>query len=100
MTTAIRFGRITDPTRTHQFFWAVAATDWDRFRACYDREEDLTIEPFEFTDPQITTETADWIDASTSEHGKSPAVMVGSIENGHWVNWNLTDLPVPPIPAN
>lgn len=95
----IAFGRITDPTRQHQFFWAVPAADWNQFRAIYDADELLTIEPFQFTDPDIVAATEAWIDEGANDSNKLPAVMVGSIENGRWVNWNLTDVPKPPIPA-
>ncbi|MFJ3811537.1 hypothetical protein ACIPWE_34885 [Streptomyces sp. NPDC090073] len=30
---------------------------------------------------------------------KPPMVMVGSIENGRWVNWNLAGVPTPPVPT-
>lgn len=99
MSDTIRFGRITDPTGQHVFFYAVHATEWDRFRACYDRDEVLSIEPFGFTDPQITAATEAWVDAATQDEAKPAVVMVGSIENRRWVNWNLADVSPPPVAA-
>lgn len=98
MTDTVRFARITEPTGQHVFFYAVDATEWDRFRAAYDGEA-LGVEQFDFADPQITTATEAWVAAKTREHGKPPAVMVGSIENGRWVNWNLADVPPPAAAA-
>ncbi|MGW3958019.1 hypothetical protein ACWEKM_45830 [Streptomyces sp. NPDC004752] len=48
---AIRFAVITDPTRRHAFFWASAAADFDRMLAAYAADDELTAEPFEFTEP-------------------------------------------------
>ncbi|MFF3876002.1 hypothetical protein [Streptomyces sp. NPDC001978] len=95
----VSFGLITDPTRQHAFFCAVVASEWERFSAAYDRDDELNIEPFEFTDPLIVAQTQDWVAHASKEHGRPPMVMVGSIENGRWVNWNLPELPLPPVPT-
>lgn len=95
MSNAIRIGRITDPTGQHVFFYAVYAAGWDRFRAIYDRDELLSIEPFEFTDPLFSDTAEEWLDARTPEAGKPVMVLIGSIENKRWVNWNLPDVPKP-----
>lgn len=42
---AVRFARITDPTRRHSFFYATSAESLDRLLAAYDREDDLTAAP-------------------------------------------------------
>lgn len=95
----IRYALITDPTRQHAYFWAVRATGWTRFREAVDRDELLTIEPFDFGDPRVTAATETWITARIRETGKPTAVMVGSVDSGQWINWNLDDTLRPPVPT-
>ncbi|MGW3661310.1 hypothetical protein ACWD6R_39335 [Streptomyces sp. NPDC005151] len=95
----IRFAVIADPTRRHAFFVATPAEDFDRLVAAYAGERDLTVAPFEFTDPRIVFETQMWVAETRQETGRPPMLMVGSVENGQWVNWNLEALPRPPVPS-
>lgn len=99
MTESIRIACVTDPTRRHAFFMAAPASGFERLLAAYDRDEGLSAEPFEFTDPQITSETEAWIAAAAEESERPPLVMVGSVENGQWVSWNLASIPRPPVPT-
>lgn len=99
MTTAIRFHRVTDPTGRHAFYSALYAADSPRYVAAYERDAELNIEPFEFTDPAIVSETEAWLAEAAASSNRPPVVMVGSTENGHWVNWNLTRIPRPPAPS-
>ncbi|MGW2725368.1 AAA family ATPase [Streptomyces sp. NPDC001492] len=95
----IRFAVITDPDRRHAFFWAAPAESFDRLLAAWNRDEDLTAKPFEFTDPKTVAETRAWV-ADVQRSSDRPAmVMVGSVENGQWVNWNLEAVPRPPVPT-
>ncbi|AWN32613.1 hypothetical protein [Streptomyces sp. NEAU-S7GS2] len=96
---AVRFACITDPTRQHAFFCATATEAFDRMVAAYGREDDLTVTPFEFTEPKIVTETRAWVASVHHGGGHPPMVMIGSIENGQWVSWNLPTVPCPPVPS-
>ncbi|WP_331720476.1 hypothetical protein OG851_42670 (plasmid) [Streptomyces sp. NBC_00161] len=96
---AVRFAPITDPTRQHAFFWAAPAEAFDALLATWDRDEELTAEPFEFTDPRIVNEMRSWLADAQQESGRPATVMVGSVENGQWVKWNLETVPRPPVPA-
>lgn len=96
---AVRFVRITDPTRRHAFFWASAAEDFDRVLAAYDCDDELTAEPCEFTEPDIIAATQAWLIDQRRENDRPGMVMVGSVENGQWVNWNLEAVPRPPVPS-
>lgn len=96
----IRFACITDPTRQHAFFWATRTEDFDRLLAAYASDEELTAAPFEFTEPQIVAATQEWVaDNARQDNGRPQMVMVGSVENGAWVNWNLSTVPRPPVPS-
>ncbi|MFE1076649.1 AAA family ATPase [Streptomyces sp. NPDC058783] len=101
----IRFACVTDPTRRHAYFFATAEEDFDRLVAAYEREEDLTVTPFdtEFADPtidpRIYNETRVWVSLAREENDGPVMVQVGSVENGQWVNWNLPAVPRPPVPA-
>lgn len=99
MNETISFHCITDPTRQHAYFWALYTADSAGYVAAFERDPELSIQPFEFTDPAIVAETEAWLAAAAAESGRPPAVMVGSVEHGHWANWNLVDLPCPPVPA-
>ncbi|MFF9070559.1 AAA family ATPase [Streptomyces sp. NPDC014891] len=94
----IRFIVITSPDRRHAFYWATPAERFDQMLTLWNREEDITAEPFEFTDPLLVAETRAWIADTQRDTGSPANVMVGSVENGQWVNWNL-DVPRPPVPA-
>ncbi|MFF4763347.1 hypothetical protein [Streptomyces sp. NPDC001292] len=67
---AVRFARITDPTRRHAFFVATAEEDLDRLAAAYEREDDLTVTPVEFTDPWIVSETRGRVADTRQENGR------------------------------
>ncbi|MBD0844249.1 hypothetical protein [Streptomyces sp. TRM68416] len=101
----VRFACVTDPTRRHAYFLATAEEDFDRLVAAYQREDDLTVTPFEteFADPTIDptvyNETRVWISHARQENDGPVMVQVGSVENGQWVNWNLPAVPRPPVPA-
>ncbi|UZI34038.1 ATP-binding protein [Streptomyces sp. VB1] len=95
----VRFAVITDPDRQHAFFVATIAGDLDRLVGAYASERDLTVTPFEFTDPDIVFETQRWVSGTQQETGRSPMLLVGSVENGQWVNWNLEAIPRPPVPT-
>ncbi|AXE28292.1 hypothetical protein C0216_33095 (plasmid) [Streptomyces globosus] len=95
----IRFAVVTDPDRRHAFFWAAPAESFDGLLAAWNREDDLTAAPFEFTDPQLVAETRAWVAETQRETGRPATVMVCSIENGQWVNWNLAGLPHPLLPT-
>ncbi|WP_327332946.1 AAA family ATPase [Streptomyces anulatus] len=95
----VRFAVITDPDRRHAFFMATIAGDLDRLLGAYASERGLTVTPFEFTDPDIVFETQRWVSGTQQETGRSPMLLVGSVENGQWVNWNLGAVPRPPVPA-
>ncbi|MGC2997411.1 hypothetical protein ACPF8X_03140 [Streptomyces sp. G35A] len=99
--TPIQIGRLTDrATGKHQFFWATFASEWDRFATAHREAGEVHVERFEFTDTRITDATAEWLATLAQEKGQpGVCVLVGSIEDGHWANWNLTDVPAPPIPA-
>lgn len=94
----VRFACITDPTRQHTFFFAAAEEDFDRLVAAYEQEDDLTVAPLEFTDPRIVNETRVWVADARQDGGRPSMVMVGSVENGQWVNRNLPAVPRPPVP--
>lgn len=96
---AIRFACITDPTKQHGFFCATTAESFDRLLAAYEREDDLTARPWECSDPRIIAETSAWVADIQREAGRPPMVMIGSVENRRWVNWNLVDAPMPPVPT-
>ncbi|MFI2764895.1 AAA family ATPase [Streptomyces echinatus] len=96
---AVRFACITDPTTRHVFFCATTTETFDDLVAAYEREEDLTVQPWEFTDPRIIAETRAWVADAQRDSGRPPMVMVGSIEDGQWVNWNLPTVPRPPVPS-
>lgn len=99
MNKPIRFHCITDPTGQHAYFWALYAEDSAGYVAAFERDPELSIQPFEFTDSAIVSETEAWLAAAAAESGRPPVVMVGSVEHGHWANWNLADVPRPPVPA-
>ncbi|MBD3004808.1 hypothetical protein [Streptomyces sp. 5-10] len=85
----VRFARIATLDRRHAFYCAVRPGDWDRFISAYARTSDLTVEPFEFGSAAILDATAGWIADKSRESDRPPMVMIGSTENGRWVNWNL-----------
>ncbi|MFJ4008003.1 hypothetical protein ACIPWL_31805 [Streptomyces sp. NPDC090023] len=95
---AVRFARITDAARRHAFLIATAEEHFDRLVAAYQREDDLTVEAFEFTDASIVHATRQWVAEEEQRDGRPSMVMVGSIENGQWVNWNLKAVERPPVP--
>lgn len=95
----IRFAVITDPDRRHAFYWAAPTESFDTLLTIWNRDEDMTAVPFEFTDPQLVTETRAWVADAQRKNGRPSTVMVGSVENGRWVNWNLPAVPRPPVPA-
>ncbi|MGW3200046.1 AAA family ATPase [Streptomyces sp. NPDC001118] len=95
----IRFAVITDPDRRHAFFWAAPAEAFDGLLAAWNREEGLTAKPFEFTDPETVAETRAWVADVQRDSGRPGTVMVGSVENGQWVNWHLPTAPRPPVPS-
>ncbi|WP_327359785.1 hypothetical protein [Streptomyces sp. NBC_01304] len=94
----IRFACITDPSGQHAFFCATRVEDFDQLLAAYAEDDELSAVPFEFTDPQVVSATQEWV-AYRTEGDHRPMVMVGSIEDGYWVNWNLSTVPLPPVPA-
>ncbi|MFD7626332.1 hypothetical protein ACFV7Q_09825 [Streptomyces sp. NPDC059851] len=96
----IRLAVITDPDRRHASYWATPAESFDHLLAIWNRDEDMTAEPVEFTDPLLIAETRARI-ADTQRNNERPStVMVGSAENGQWVNWNLPAVPRPPVPQH
>lgn len=95
----VRFAVVADLERRHAFFVATAIEDFDRLVGTYASERDLTVTPFEFKDPDIVFETQRWVSGTRQETGRPPMVMVGSVENGQWVNWNLEAVPCPPVPS-
>ncbi|GGV54583.1 hypothetical protein GCM10010293_68590 [Streptomyces griseoflavus] len=96
---AVRFARITDATRRHVCFIATTEEHFDRLVASYQREDDLTVEVFKFTDASIVHATRQWLaEEEQKGDGRPSMVMVGSIENGQWVNWNLKTVEHPPVP--
>ncbi|MFJ4879984.1 AAA family ATPase [Streptomyces sp. NPDC088745] len=95
----VRFAVLTTSDRRHAFYWAAPAESFDQLLTVWNREEDITAAPFEFTDPELVAETQAWIARTRQESGRLSTVMVGSVEDGRWVNWNL-DSPRPPVPAS
>ncbi|MFF2572674.1 AAA family ATPase [Streptomyces sp. NPDC058084] len=94
----IRFIVITSPDRRHAFYWATPAEHFNQMLTIWNRDEDMTAEPYEFADPLLVAETQAWIADTQRDTGRPSNVMVGSVENGQWVNWNL-DAPRPPVPT-
>ncbi|MET9671240.1 ATP-binding protein [Streptomyces sp. NPDC006475] len=96
----IRFACITDSERRHAFFCAAASEAFDRLLAAYESDDDLTATPFEFTDPHLISETRKWVADKQRDSDRPATVMIGSVENGQWVNWNLAAVPRPPVPSH
>ncbi|MEV4950360.1 hypothetical protein [Streptomyces sp. NPDC053755] len=69
--------------------------------AAWARDGKLRFAAFEaFTDPRILFESQAWLtNVAAQEPGRPGTVMVGSVERGRWINWNLPSLPPPPVPA-
>ncbi len=98
--TEIRFACVTSPDGVHAFFWAVAAQDYEDLMAVWGREEDNRLAAFEeWSDPDIIDASQEWLASQKRQRGGRGVVMVGSVENGRWVNWNLESVPCPPVPA-
>jgi hypothetical protein len=99
----IRFFRVTDHDRRRIFYCAVYADIWDAIVDGYAQQSKLILGPFEFTDPQIVADTADWLADATleaaREDGRPALVLVGSTYRGRWVDWNLP-APKPPVPKD
>lgn len=99
---AICFIRVAEATGRHVCFMATFADASKQAEEAWRREPDLTVTRIEFDDPdgRITSAIRAWLLATEQGAGSQPVmVMVGSTENGAWVNWKLQGIPVPPIPG-
>ncbi|MFE3776114.1 hypothetical protein [Streptomyces sp. NPDC059122] len=94
----VSFAVITDPTRRHAFFWAAPTADFEDLLDTWNRDTKLTARPFTFAEPAIVAEAQEWLADRLQEHDKA-TVMIGSIEAGRWVNWNLPAIPRPAVPT-
>ncbi|MFC8201304.1 hypothetical protein ACFUTV_38795 [Streptomyces sp. NPDC057298] len=99
MNESIRFACITSPDQRHACFFAAPAANFGRLLDAWNRDEELTAVPFEFADPQIASEVQAWLSDAATKDDRPPLVLVGSAESGQWVNWNLADVPRPPVPS-
>lgn len=88
---------IADPQRRHAFYWAFYAECWDKLADAY-TELGLIFEPAEFADTRVLEATAAWLADATRTEDKPMLVLIGSTEDGDWVVWNLTELPLPDVP--
>ncbi|MEU4359136.1 hypothetical protein [Streptomyces virginiae] len=96
----VRFACVTSLDGAHAFFWAVAPADYEGLLASWARDAELRVAAFEaFTDPRIITESCARLTKMLQERDRPGTVMVGSVEHGRWVNWNLPAVPRPPVPA-
>lgn len=96
----VRFACATSPDGTHAYFWAVAPEHYEGLLARWARDEELRVGAFEaFTDPRIIIESQAWLTKQAQESDRPGTVMVGSVEHGRWVNWNLPSALCPPVPA-
>ncbi|MER6314426.1 ATP-binding protein [Streptomyces sp. NPDC001581] len=96
----VRFACVTSPDGAHAYFWAVGPADYEGLLASWARDEELRVAAFEgFTDPRIVIESHAWLTKLQHEGDRPGTVMVGSVEHGRWVNWNLPSAPRPPVPA-
>ncbi|WP_030556415.1 hypothetical protein [Streptomyces exfoliatus] len=97
---AVGYVHISDPAGEHVFIMATFADSLDGLVAAYQREPDLIGRPFAFTDndTQITTAVCQWLLDAAKRSDQPPSVLVGSIEKGRWVNWNLPGVPRPTLP--
>ncbi|WP_406052939.1 hypothetical protein OG280_41610 (plasmid) [Streptomyces virginiae] len=92
----VSFARIADQSGRHVFFWAAPTAHFDECLVVWNRMEGMTAEPFEFGDPAIVAAAQDWIADRLQEHDKV-TVLIGSIERGKWVGWNLAGIPRPAV---
>ena len=93
----VSFARIADETGRHVFFWAAPTAAFDELLVVWNRMEGMTAEPFRFEQPAIVTAAQEWLADSLEEHGRNGTVLIGSIENGKWVGWNLAGIPRPAV---
>lgn len=94
----VRYVRIADPTGRHVVFTATFACNVDALMGRWNREPDMEATAFDFDDPQVAGEACIRLMNIERESSKPSMVMIGSIENGHWVNWELAGTPAPPVP--
>ncbi|MFF1779888.1 NUDIX domain-containing protein [Streptomyces virginiae] len=93
----VRFACATSTDGMHAYFWAVAAEDYEGPLAAWGRDEELRVAAFEpFVAPRIVAESQVWLAEQRQESGRPSIVMIGSVEKGRWVNWNLPSAPCPP----
>ncbi|MFZ3476042.1 AAA family ATPase [Streptomyces sp. 2.9] len=96
----IRFACVTSPDGVHAYFWAVTAENYASLLTSWSNDEELRVAAFEeFTDPRIVDASRAWLARQQQEDGRPGTVMVGSVEKGRWVNWNLAGVRPPPVPA-
>ncbi|MET9676418.1 hypothetical protein ABZY68_25485 [Streptomyces sp. NPDC006482] len=95
----VQFACITDQDRQHAFFWAATTEGFDTLLDVYERVEKLSVKPFEFDDPRIVNEM--WVRLAEAQRasGRPMTIMVGSVRDGRWFNWNLETAPCPPVPS-
>lgn len=94
----VSFARIADENGRHVFFWAAPTASFDELLVVCNRMDGMTAEPFTFTEPAIVAAAQDWLADKLQEHDKA-TVLIGSIERGKWVGWNLPGIPRPAVPT-
>ncbi|WP_327419721.1 hypothetical protein [Streptomyces sp. NBC_01233] len=95
----VSFARIASEDGRHVFFWAAPAAGLDELLAVWNRMDGMLAERFTFGEPAIVAAAQDWLADKLQEHEKA-TVMIGSIERGKWVDWNLRGIPRPAVPTS